>query len=394
MPNRSPLRIAFVGTGIMARNHLGALSHVPTEHAVTGVFDTNATAAAAFAEQAGPQATVYPTLATLLAESKPDVVHICTPAGTHFEPARQALLAGAHLYVEKPFVETRAEADELFQLARERNLLICAGHQLMRDPAFEKLLLRAAELGSITLVDSHFAFRSPTLSLHRASQRALAGQLLDVLPHPLYTLLAAMERVAAGPSHPEVVAVAATPVELHALLRQGTVFGRLFISLRARPVASTLALTGSGGTLTADFVSGMLLGTGNDGTSPLEKVGNPFLQGMQLLWQNAASLARRLRIGIDADAIEHRPGLFSHRDLQPVTRPVGNPAEFAAKRLPADQVRAGLDLKLGIDRRLARAGHCRGPRQLEPLARRLDRQRAGFSSKRMGPGEGGETDDK
>jgi predicted dehydrogenase len=175
VPNRSPLRIAFVGTGVMARNHLGALGHVPTEHRVTGVFDMSATAAAAFAQQAGPEAIVYPTLDALLAEVKPDVVHICTPAGTHFEPARRALLAGAHVYVEKPFVETRVEADELFRLARERQLLICAGHQLMRDRAFETLLERAGTLGSITMVDSHFAFRSPTLSLHRSSDRALAG---------------------------------------------------------------------------------------------------------------------------------------------------------------------------------------------------------------------------
>ena len=40
------------------------------------------------------------------------------------------------MYVEKPFVETREEADTLFALARERGRLICAGHQLLRDPAF------------------------------------------------------------------------------------------------------------------------------------------------------------------------------------------------------------------------------------------------------------------
>ena len=91
--------------------------------------------------------------------------------------------------------------------------------------------------------------------------------------------------------------MSATPVELHALLRQGDVSGRLMVSLRARPVASTLAITGGGGTLTADFVSGMVRGAGNDGTAPLEKVGNPFLEGTQLVWQNAASLVRRVSRG-------------------------------------------------------------------------------------------------
>jgi predicted dehydrogenase/nucleoside-diphosphate-sugar epimerase len=281
----------------MAKNHLGALHHVPTQHRVVGVFDMSTAAATAFAQGAGPEAVAYPTLDAMLAESTPDVVHICTPAGTHFEPARAALLAGAHLYVEKPFVETRTEADELLRLARERRLLVCAGHQLMRDRAFETLLARAPELGAIMLVDSHFAFRSPTLTLHRTSERALAAQLLDVLPHPLYTLLAALERAAPGAPRPTILAKVATPVELHVLLHQGDVMGRLMISLQARPVASTLALSGSGGTLTADFVSGMVLGAGNDGTSPLEKVGNPFLQGAQLVGQNIASLARRFSRG-------------------------------------------------------------------------------------------------
>src|SRR5204862_3127570 len=126
------------------------------------------------------------------------LVHICTPAGGHFDPARQALLAGAHVYVEKPFVETPDEAETLFGIARERGRVICAGHQLVRDPAFQQLMRDAADLRPVTLVDSYFAFRPPRLDPYGALSPALAHQLLDVLPHPLYTLVAALERFQRG----------------------------------------------------------------------------------------------------------------------------------------------------------------------------------------------------
>ena len=77
----------------------------------------------------------------------------------HFAPARQALLAEAHVYVEKPFVEIESEARELLALARDRDRLVCAGHQQLRDPAYLALRSRIPALGPVARVDSHFAFR-------------------------------------------------------------------------------------------------------------------------------------------------------------------------------------------------------------------------------------------
>jgi predicted dehydrogenase/nucleoside-diphosphate-sugar epimerase len=297
MHGARPLRIAFIGAGTMAGHHLQALRRVPTAHTVLGVYDVRDAAARAFAERADARA--YATVSDLLEETRPDLAHICTPAGMHFEPARQALLAGAHVYVEKPFVETPQEAETLFALARERGLLICAGHQLVRDPAFRKLMGRASELQPVTLVDSSFAFRPPRLDPYRSTGRALVEQLLDVLPHPLYTLVAALETLGPTAMPPEIVSVTATPTGLHALLRAGDVVGRLTVSLRARPVASTLTVAGAHGSLMADFVRAIVLGAANEGTSPLEKIANPFLEAAQLAWRSTASLTRRLVRGGD-----------------------------------------------------------------------------------------------
>src|SRR5438093_1501458 len=133
-----PLRVAFVGAGRMARLHLHALRRVRSPHVVAAVCDTWDSAAREFAAQAS--AVAYPALADLLREVTPALVHVCTPAGADFEPARQALLAGAHVYVEKPFVETESEARELLAIEGERGLRVCAGHQQVCDPAFVGLI--------------------------------------------------------------------------------------------------------------------------------------------------------------------------------------------------------------------------------------------------------------
>src|SRR5437899_7255515 len=112
----------------MARMHLEALRRVAVPHAVAGVHDADPRVAAEFAVASGTRA--YQTLGGLLSDAQPQIVHVCTPAGTHFGPAREALAAGAHVYVEKPFVETPEESEELFRLAQARRLVICTGHQL------------------------------------------------------------------------------------------------------------------------------------------------------------------------------------------------------------------------------------------------------------------------
>jgi predicted dehydrogenase/nucleoside-diphosphate-sugar epimerase len=279
----------------MASRHLDTLRRIPTPHVVVGVCDLQPDAAHALARRAGTQA--YDSLSTLLQEARPDVAHICTPAGTHFAPAKQALLAGAHVYVEKPFADTQAQAEVLFDLARERGLLLCAGHQLVRDPAFRRLVRGASQLRPVTFVDSYFAFRPPGLHPYRSAPRALGEQLLDVLPHPLSTLVAALERLGPSRTAPQVVHVTSTSTELHALLRAGDATSRLCISLRARPVASTLTVTGARGTLTTDFVRGIVVGAANEGTSALEKIGNPFLEAAQLAWRSTAGLTGRLLRG-------------------------------------------------------------------------------------------------
>ncbi|HEV3139017.1 MAG TPA: Gfo/Idh/MocA family oxidoreductase, partial [Vicinamibacterales bacterium] len=168
------LRIAFIGAGQMARNHVRAIRGLGGRAAIVGVADRLPDRAEEFAAFAGTR--TYPSVRTLLG-ARPDVVHVCTPPPAHFEAAHAALDAGAHVYVEKPFALTMADASRLLDLAEGRRLSVCAGHQLLFDPALRTLVARGASLGAIVQADSHFAFRPSGAWMARAGARALADQL-------------------------------------------------------------------------------------------------------------------------------------------------------------------------------------------------------------------------
>ena len=89
-------------------------------------------------------------------DSEVNAIIIATPAGSHFELARQALLAGKHVFVEKPLATKVAEVDELTRIASERKLVVMAGHTFIYNAAvrFVKKLIDTGELGNVRYIYS------------------------------------------------------------------------------------------------------------------------------------------------------------------------------------------------------------------------------------------------
>lgn len=276
----------------MARHHANALQRLQVPAMAVGVHDRVSNRAEELAAAAGCPS--FPSADALFRDARPDIVHVCTPPGAHFEAASAALEAGAHVYVEKPFALTVDDARDLLAAASSRHLLVCAGHQLLRDRAFERLLTGTADLGSLVQVDSHFAFRPVGISIRRAGASTVARHLVDILPHPLYSLVSVLERFVPGEPI-DLSWVHAAPTDLQVVLRAGEVVGRLSVSLRARPIASSLTLTGTRGSLTCDFVRSIVVGAGNPGTQVLEKLLNPVIEGTQLLSGTVRSVIDRVR---------------------------------------------------------------------------------------------------
>jgi UDP-2-acetamido-3-amino-2,3-dideoxy-glucuronate N-acetyltransferase len=84
-------------------------------------------------------------------------VVIATPAETHFALAREALLAGKHVFVEKPLALDCDEAESLGRMARDSGLVLMVGHLLHYHSAFIRLkdMVNAGELGRINYIYSN-----------------------------------------------------------------------------------------------------------------------------------------------------------------------------------------------------------------------------------------------
>jgi predicted dehydrogenase len=96
------------------------------------------------------------SVSAVLTDPEVDAVIIATPAGTHFQIAREALLAGKHIFVEKPLATKASEVDVLAALAKEQKLVVMAGHTFIYNAAvrYVKKLIEAGDLGEIRYIYS------------------------------------------------------------------------------------------------------------------------------------------------------------------------------------------------------------------------------------------------
>ena len=91
-----------------------------------------------------------------LMNGEADIIVIATPVKTHYEAAKKALENGKHIWVEKPFTSTTAEAEELISIADRKNLKIFVDHTFIYNGAVRKMkeLVEDDELGNVIYFDS------------------------------------------------------------------------------------------------------------------------------------------------------------------------------------------------------------------------------------------------
>ena len=284
------LRIGFVGAGRMAQDHVKAILRISGAR-VAAVADPALPARVAMRALV-PEAEEFDSLESMLAADRCDVIHVCTPPSTHFRLAAAALQAGRHVYVEKPFVESSAEAAELLAIAERRGLKVAAGHQLLFESPTRVTTRFLPAIGKVVHVESYFAFRTV--------RRAPGGrvplrpdlQLLDILPHPVYVLLHFLEKCSEGRTEIAALEVSETGT-VHALLRRGHLTGTLVVTLEGRPVESYARLSGTNGALFADYVRGTVQRQIGPGSSGIDKALSPFRTASQLVFGTTRALGAR-----------------------------------------------------------------------------------------------------
>ena len=140
-------RVAVVGMGYWGKNLVRNFYELRALHAVCD--------SAVSVE--GNLAKDYPGVKYLrgydavMTDSDIAAVALATPAVTHYEMAKAALLAGKDVFVEKPLAINVAQGEELVDLARAKNRVLMVGHILQYHPAVLKLqqLIQNGELGKL-----------------------------------------------------------------------------------------------------------------------------------------------------------------------------------------------------------------------------------------------------
>lgn len=245
------MQAALVGTGRVAAQHLACLSSLAGV-TLGGVCDLSPAAAAATAERFG--APAFTDVRAMLAAVSPDVVHITTPAPTHFELARRALEAGAHVIVEKPAAGSAEQVAALLELAQAGGRIVVEDHNYVWDPAIVEIrdLVAAGALGDLRHVEVSIA-----LDLFAAGSRYRdADSPHPALAHPagvvseFVTHLASLAHAFAGP-HAGVETVwrrtgpGGEIGELRALVEGARATAALSFSATSHPDDFTVRVTGT-----------------------------------------------------------------------------------------------------------------------------------------------------
>jgi predicted dehydrogenase len=204
--SHEPVRTAVVGLGYWGPNLVRNFVELPDSELVA-ICDSDP----ARLEKVGRR---YPAVRTcedfdeILADDEIEAVAIVTPVGTHYDLASAALMAGKHVFVEKPLAASTSESASLIRLAENIGVVLMPGHTFLYSPPVNAVrdLIRSGELGEIYFVSTSRV----NLGLHQKD----VSVVWDLGPHDFSILrywldetpthLAAMARACIIPGMPDI----------------------------------------------------------------------------------------------------------------------------------------------------------------------------------------------
>jgi predicted dehydrogenase len=241
-----------LSTGWIARTFVNALRDSQDARVVAIASRDRERADALAAELNVPRA--YGDYAELLADPQVEAVYIGLPNSLHAEWAIASARAGKHVLCEKPLATSRAEAETMFETAREAGVWLMEAFMYRFHPQTLKVqqLLAEGAIGELRLIRSTFCFSVADPTNIRLSAPLAGGALMDVGCYPVN-----FARMVAGAAPKHVAAVAqwaASGVDetLAATLEYpGGAVAQITCSLNASRVHSA-QLIGSAGSIELD----------------------------------------------------------------------------------------------------------------------------------------------
>jgi predicted dehydrogenase len=269
------LKIAMIGCGKVVDQHVQAIDRI-ADCTIVAACDRELLMAKQLGERIGVS-ECFSDLKEMLLAASPDVVHITTPPQSHYSLAKQCLESGSHVYLEKPFTVTAAEAESLIEIAEKCRLKITVGHNYlftlemleMRRLVKEGFLGRSpAHLESYWSYDlGDTSYVAPILGNRNHWVRQLPGQLFhNIISHGIAKLAEFLddeltEIVATASQSEQLRKLGADGVqdELRVLLRDRNATTALFCFSTQIRGLNQLRVYGPGGSITADIITGSLI---------------------------------------------------------------------------------------------------------------------------------------
>jgi scyllo-inositol 2-dehydrogenase (NADP+) len=177
------INVAVIGFGLAGR-----VFHAPFVSAVPGLkLEAIVQRRGDEAAKAYPATRILRSVEEAFSDPTIQLIVVATPNETHFDLARQALLSGKHVVIDKPFAATSIEAKDLGELAATRNLILAPFHNRRWDGDFltVRKIMDGGKLGRVVTFESHFdRFRPlPREATWKESGNEANGLLMDLGPH-------------------------------------------------------------------------------------------------------------------------------------------------------------------------------------------------------------------
>lgn len=166
------IRIGTIGNGFIAEEFIDAVNQVDGS-LVEAVYLRPEDKVCGFEKKVGVQ-KVYTSVEEMLKDKTINFIYIAVPNSLHYARAKQALLAGKNVIVEKPFSSNSVEAKELLKLAKTKNLFIFEAISIIHMPNFKALRPRIQDLGVISLVVANYSQHSDKY------EKLLQGEVMNV----------------------------------------------------------------------------------------------------------------------------------------------------------------------------------------------------------------------
>ena len=148
------VKTAVIGFGMSGQTFRAPLIDTIQETELTAILSSNEK----LVHQQYPDVKVFNDYAKLLNNSDIELVVITTPNQLHYSMAKQAIIAGKHVALEKPFVVETSEGEHLIDLAKQHNVTLSVYHNRRFDGDFMTLraLKESGSLGDIHTYESSY----------------------------------------------------------------------------------------------------------------------------------------------------------------------------------------------------------------------------------------------